>query len=189
MGTARVPEAADIEKGNAALKEKLTAAAETAIHASLPKEFRIIEGASMTTPGKRVVADIADMQGNFSIFQELTVKAIAFREADPRERELSLMRREKGADMTFATSTVTYGAPTADFTKGILRVPVAFRGSVIRPVDTAALAREIAGKSSDNARLLLLKIPGLEQAEMAISPPWARFRMPPRVERIHIDAE
>lgn len=188
VGRAAVPTSSDIEKGKAVVVERLTAATKTALYSQLPKGFRIVDGASRLVFGKQSISQIADASGNFTIFMEATMRAIAFKDVELEERLVVRMRKEKGSEYAFATSTLVYGTPVVDFEKGILRVPLSFGSSIVKPIDTDGVLQMVAGKSVANTRLLLLGLPGLEKATISLSPPWV-FRLPPRASRILLDVE
>ncbi len=186
VGLLSVPTKDDIANAKKETAAKLEAALINVLSIDMPADFKILEGSREFRVKRETVTEEADAAGNFSITTEGAVRAIAFREAAVLSAMREKMRKELGETREFFEYTLEYADARANFDAGSLAFTLTLKGSVIQPIDAAALMERIRGLSEGELRAALLVVPGLERADIAFSVFWAR-RVPKNENRITID--
>ncbi|MDO8504819.1 MAG: hypothetical protein Q7S36_03120 [Candidatus Liptonbacteria bacterium] len=188
IGVKAVPTEADILSAKVKTTEMLKAFFDAGIFQGIPKEFTVVDGASALDITKLTANIATDDKGNFSIFGEAKFSAIGFREADLKELLLS---KAEGivANASFEKlEPFKYSNLKADFQNGKLQFTVDSEGVVTQAFDKDSFVSLILGKSDDEARSIISKIPELSQSNLFLRPFWLRS-IPTEPGRVKIEVQ
>jgi len=173
VGETAYPHDADLAEAKKTLTETLERSMEDLMRAQIPREFKIIDGATKFTLSNIDINTALNESGQFAVFGEGEMTMTAFREDDL----LSLFheRAEKEAEVDFDVReySLTYGAG-ALASAGNLIVPVEYTGTLTRSVDPVAIKNLIAGKAESELRSLIFSLPGIQSAHISLWPFWVR---------------
>lgn len=186
VGTLSVPTSGDITKAKKEVVAKLEAALVGVVATEIPADFKMLEGSREFRVRRETVTEEADAAGNFSVTTEGVMRAIAFRETAVVAAMKEKMRKELGETREFLDYTLEYAEPRTNFDTGSLSFTLAFKSSVVQPIDEANIQARIRGMHEEDLRAALLAVPGLERADIAFSLFWVR-RVPKNQNRITID--
>jgi len=176
----------DIAKAKSAARENLTANLVATLVSQLPAGYKIIESPTTTQFAflKEEFKSEVNDKGEFNLFAEGEIKAVAFSEeallADFKQK----IRQEKSQDFNFKSRQLQYNVNRVDWNKGELELAVNFQAALEAPIAEAELKKKLAGKSEGELKALILTMPGLEGLTASIKPFWRRTL--PRAEKIEI---
>lgn len=175
IGEVAFPTDEDIKKAKEETLKKLQDSIKTLILAQLPRDFKVIDGATdFKILNQKILSDV-DASGNFSIFTEAEMTLLAFQEKDLIELIKSKMKNQLGNDFEFKEIiAINYGAPLLDIKAGKMNFPIDFKAIASRNIDVELLKARIVGQSEQDLKVLLFALPGLENAKISLWPFWVR---------------
>jgi hypothetical protein len=185
IGEITYPTSDDIKEAKAKIKETLKQALDVAASTQIAKEFKILDDAKDFRVTEQKIDEEADNQGQFGIFAEAKLTAIAFKTEDLEALLTKRARQENGEDYDIRSFNLEYGLARADFVKGILTFPVKYKATLVKHTDINDLKSKILGKSENELKLTIFALPGLKSATVSLWPFWVK-KVPNSVEKIKI---
>jgi len=171
VGIRPTPTASDISSAKDKVTKTLKSIFGSGLFEAVPQGFKILDGATSMSISKLAVDTATDPQGKFSVMGEAKLTAIGFREEDIKS--WLLLRAQKSDPSTsFRSVNPSYSAISPDFTRGTLKLIVASEGVLTPSFDADSFRNMVAGKSGDEARALILKIPELADGKLSLWPFW-----------------
>lgn len=172
VGVRPTPTAADI----ASAKDKTTKILKSIFGSGLfnsgSEDLKILDGATSLNISKLTVDPASDAQGNFSVLGEATLSAVGFREADVK-KWLIIKAQKSDPNASFKSEpNLNYSAVQPDFTRGSLKFTVTSDGLITPSFDANSFRDMVLGKTSAEARALILKIPELGDGKLSLWPFW-----------------
>lgn len=187
VGEAPVATDSDIRKAKDDSRLKADEALTAAIVATMPNDFKIVDGATEFVVLKQTVSDDLDSANNFSVTTDARMSVVVFREADIVDMMREKMRAELGQTYDFKDSTITYERARADMKTGNIILPIKVAAVALQPIDAEVLRQRILGQTEDDLRVLLSSLPGVgEGSSVSFWPFWVK-KVPERVSRVKID--
>lgn len=187
VGIKPVPTTADITSAKAKTSDLLKAAFDAGFFAGIPKDFKILDGASNLQVTKLTVDTNTDKDGNFTILGEAKLTALGFREVDLGSL-LEAKAKMGDPNASFASLNLEYSNVKPDFSKSVLSMSVKSDGIVVPAFDAEAFKDTILGKTGVEARDLLSRVPELSDGKVNLSPFWLS-RIPQSASRVKVTVE
>ncbi|MEK7608273.1 MAG: hypothetical protein AAB495_01710 [Patescibacteria group bacterium] len=184
FGDRAVPTEEDISKARDRIQEIFTSTFRSTFLGSIPKDLKLLDGATSFEIAKFTVNRTTDDQGNFTVTAKGSFKAIVFREQDI----ISILEagaRKSYPDLSIKDSSLVYTAVNPDFSKKELSFSLSAQTSLVPTFDKDLFTKSIVGKDADEAKGIVQKLPELGDAKLSIWPSWAG-RLPDTVERVEI---
>jgi hypothetical protein len=151
---------------------------------------RAIDGSQTQTAGDATATPAVDAEGvNGSLTVHITYTELAIKQADLKTLLSTLATKQAGAenqvyDNGFDSARVT-AVPSASDSSAVKSFKLTADAYGGAKIDTAALAKKIAGKRFSDASDLLNAQPGVQKVDTIMTPPWAG-NLPSRVKQIQI---
>ncbi len=186
VGKKQGPTALDIQaaKDNVAGILKYALTSTSSLLTNLPKDYKILDGATDFAITKLSVNENTDASGNFSVFGEATIVAIGFREADLRGLLLA-SAVEQNPNSEFKELTLHYSNLKPDFKNGSESFTVAAEGTLVPKFAADDFKKEILGKGLVEVRSLVSGIAGLAEVRISFLPTWLST-VPSNPDRVKI---
>lgn len=187
IGDRPVPTEDDIAKAKAKVSEILLGAFKATFLGTIPQDMKVIDGATSFEITKLTVNRTADADGNFSVIASASFKAMAFRESDI----LSVLEshvQDSYPGLSLKSQSLEYANAKVDFAKKELTFSLSVPAVLTPPLVAEVFAGEIAGKTSQEARSIIQKLPELGDAKLSLWPAWLN-RLPEDKRRIMITVE
>lgn len=173
IGEAAYPTNDDINQAKSAAAQQLEDALKTTLVAQIPPEFKILDGAVQFKLMKQEVETQTDANKNFSVFTEGELRVLAFKEQSLKEALFAKGAKETNENFVNQNHQLTYtGTATADSAVNQINFAVDFSGVFWPRIDIEELKRDVAGKSEDELRAMILSLPDIESAKVALWPFW-----------------
>ncbi len=175
IGETAYPTDGDIK----AAKAKITAVLKETLIAQIASQttsgFMVAKGSEQVLLTKTEVNPQVNAQGEFSLFAEAELKAIAFKESDllgylTAKMKSELNAKEPGAYYVFKETKFAYDIPKVDFAALKMSLPVDFKGIAEEPISIDALRGKVMGKSEQELKIILFAISGIDSATVALWP-------------------
>ena len=184
IGVRSVPTASDISLAKS--KATATLLAEKSL-VKIDSDLKVLDGATNLNVTKLVVDSAAGEDGNFFVHGDAALTVIGFRESDVKSW---LLLKAQKADPTasFRSLNPVYSNAQPDFTHGTLKFTVTSDGVVTPAFDSAAFKNLVAGKSSADAKALILEIPELADGKLSVWPIWLQS-LPTDPSKIKVTVE
>lgn len=161
----------DVLKAKSKTTEILKSSLSNNFLARRPEGIVIPDGASDIAVTKLTVKTATDTAGNFSVFGEASFRAIGFREADLRAL-LFASTGNAGKDLIFKNVKMEYRNVHPDFVKKELTLSVRTEGTATEAFSSEEFVNTIKGVSIDEARNIILSLPGIADATVSLWPQW-----------------
>jgi len=187
VGVRQVPTAADIAAAKTKTTELLKAAFGPNFLDTISGGLKIIDGASAFEVTKLAVDTNTDNDGNFSVLGQAKYTAIGFKEEDLRAA-LLMKARDEDPNASFESISFKYSKVQPDFKKGTLTFEIDSEGVVVPDFDPDAFRTSILGKSSNEVKEMILKLPELSDGKISLSPAWISA-VPASASRVKITVE
>jgi len=184
VGQKPVPTEEDIKNAKSKIVDILTTSLKNNFLANYPQDFKILDGASEINIARLSVNENMDANGNFSVFAEGNMRAVAFKEADIKSLLNSLATKDNPV-LVFGELKLDYSLVTADFKEGKLSFFLSAQG-VLKPDFSADdFKSKILSQKVEDVRLLIAGLQGLSDARVSVWPIWLR-RLPSRPNHIQV---
>lgn len=174
VGKKPVPVPEDISAG----KEKTIVDLKDGLQADLlakvaaaPGNYKILDGATNVNITKLNVNEGTDTKGNFTVFGEGNMEAIAFPEADIKSF-LTVLAQKDNVNNEFDDLKIYYGAAQANFRNGSETFSLKAQGTLKSIFSADDFKKKVLGQSVDNARISISGIVGLADARISVWPIW-----------------
>jgi len=174
IGEIAYPTDADARDAKAKAQTELENALKTTLLTQIPKEFKVLDGATRYRVLDQKVDAEAGQDGNFGVFTEAQMTIIGFKEEDMKMLLEKRAKRDNGEEFEVRSSQLEYGLARADFDKGVLSFPVNYKAVLARRIDTDELRKNILGKSESELKLTVFALPGLKSATISLWPFWVQ---------------
>ncbi len=188
VGEAAYPTDDDVKSAKAKIAEVLRNSLMGQLASKAGKDYIIVPGSAQLVVTKTSVSTQVNTKGEFSLFAEAELKAIAFKESDLIGYFASLMKEKLGNPAySFKETRVAYDSPKPDFATQKLVVSVDFKGVAELPIDIALVRGKVAGKSLTELKIVLFAVPGIDSSVVTLRPGYVR-RVPgaPTVSNVSI---
>jgi hypothetical protein len=170
IGEIAYPTDEDARSAKAKAQSELENALKTKLLTQIPKEFKILDGATRYRVLEQKVDAEADQDGKFGVFTEAQMTIIGFKEDDVKMLLEKRAKRDNGEEFEVRSSELGYGLARADFDKGVLSFPVDYKSVLAKRIDVDELRRNILGKSESELKLTVFALPGLKSATISLWP-------------------
>lgn len=188
VGEMAYPTDSDIKKAKESARASLEDSLKALLITQIPKEFKVVDGAtSYSVISQKVDADAGE-DGQFGIFSEAQITAIAFKESDVGDLLAKRVIHDAGDNFEVKNHTLEYGLARIDFEKGKLTFPVNFNAVLAEKVDVGGLRSKLAGKSKNELQSSLSGLPGIESVTVSLWPIWVK-RVPVSSDKIKVTVE
>jgi len=188
-GKTKIVTAGDIQRATQDISQFAFEALRKDLSNSVPPNFILLEKGGLRWSVSSLTPDVktGDAADTFNIKIRAEADALIFDETQVAE-----MAREELADKVnlqmfprpnFSFAYTPVG--NADFVKGTMSLKVDGAIDVSKSLDVKNLKANLAGKNDSEVRRILLAIPGITEAKVAMWPVWVR-RMPDSADRINI---
>ncbi len=185
VGQVAYPSSADLKEAEAAIAETLRSSMHELVHAQLPSDFKVVEGAETFKLISTKIDSQASTEGKFALFSEGELSLMAFREKDVVAMLSDRIKTESGGvDFLVKQYSAVYEKGAFD-AKGRFSVPISYEAELARTIDLAAVKSKIRGRGESELRSLIFSLPGLESAKISLWPFWVR-RVPQDDDKIRI---
>ena len=188
VGEAAYPTEKDIseakEKTVKTLEESLTAF----ILSQIPKDFKIIDGASRFNVIKEIVNEEVDEKGNFSATVEAESKIIVFKESDLLKLLGESAKQVLGADFEVKNYELKYLSGQPDFENGKLQFVIDYKGIFWRPIDVESFKNSILKKKENELKMAIFSLAGVDKATVSFWPFWVKA-VPENIKKIKTEIE
>lgn len=174
IGEIAYPTENDIKKAKAGVQDTLETNLKTALLPQIPKEFKLLDGATKYQVLDQKADGEADAGGLFGIFSEAKITAIAFKEDDLKMLLEKRAKRDNGEEFDIRSFSLEYGLTRADFDRGLLSFPVIYKVLLARHIDASVLKKELLGKSETELKSKVFALPGLKTATISLWPFWVK---------------
>lgn len=196
-GIQSYPKSEDIAAAKKNAEKAIRDALQGSFAVSVPSEFTILDGSSRFEITRSEPIPAPDSSGNYIYFVEAKEDRIAVRSSDILNLMVSKAAAEKavaepGAEFVAKNTDLKFDYKSSNIGKdGALRgvtLSVIFKGDFVRKVDLNDLRGKIAGKSENDLKTLVLSVPGIESAKIALWPFWVKT-VPVSLNKITISAD
>jgi len=167
-----VPTDQDIAAGQTKLHQALEANLKIVIFSRLPKDFKVLDGASEFKVIKKEIKKEVDQNNNFSIFAEAQMKLLTFREKDLKDVLFNQLKSQlsKG-DYEMATFQIEYGTSRSDFEKGKMSFPIQGQITFQNKIEAGIIQQQARGQNEQQLKTnLIYNLLGLEKAQLSFWP-------------------
>ncbi len=188
IGEVAYPTSEDIAQARSKAGDELEGGLKAALLTQIPQEFKVLDGATEYEVLEQAIDEEADENGEFGIFTEAKMTAVAFKEEDLQELLALRAKRDNGEDFDIRSSEIEFGLARVDFGKGILSFPVDFKAVLAKRIDIDDLQSRILGKSETELKTAVFSLPGLESATISLWPFWVKT-VPTNPDKINITVE
>ncbi len=189
VGEAQIATNDDIVKAKADSSRTLESSIRTTLASQIPNDFKVLDGSSKFTITKQTIDEVGDADGNFSIFTEGEVAAMAFQEKDVLLLLVSKISTQEEFDYQVRHLELNYELSDAsDPYSGKITIGVNYRGELSRTIDEKTLLQNVRGQSEDGLKGIVAAISGVESAEVSLWPFWVR-KVPDNLEKIKLTVE
>lgn len=175
VGEVAIPTAQDIADVKAKIRQALETNLKTAIFSQLPRDFKVLDGASEFKILKEEVKKEVDKKNNFSVFGEAQMKLLVFREKDLKDILFNQLKSQLASgDYEAVDFSLEYGIGRSDFEKGVMSFPVKGQITFQNKTDLELLRQQAKGKNEQELKVLVFALPGLEKAQLSFWPIYAK---------------
>ncbi|OGZ53329.1 MAG: hypothetical protein A3B25_03785 [Candidatus Ryanbacteria bacterium RIFCSPLOWO2_01_FULL_48_26] len=187
VGQKAVPTAADIQAAKDKTASILKTSLEFKLNSDITSDFKQFDSVREFRITKLSVNESTDENGNFSVLGEAKISTIGFREADIREF-LKSIAIAGDTTLTLEDLMIEYRVTKADVPGGKLSFSTVASGTVTTDFSSDGFREELAGRTIEEARFRVSKLPGLSDAKISVWPIWLRH-VPSDVKRIKISVD
>ncbi len=188
VGEASYPTEKDISEAKEKTAKTLEESLMTFILSQIPKDFKIIDGASRFNTVKEIINEEVDEKGNFSATLEADAKIIVFKESDLLKLTGELAKQVLGADFEARNYELKYLSAKPDFENGKLQLAIDYKGIFWRPIDGESLKNSILNKKENELKMAIFSLTGVEKATVSFWPFWVKT-VPKNIKRVKIEIE
>ncbi len=189
-GNGPYPTADDIAKARSQAEQKFQEILVSSLADNLGSDFQIVDGgARIATTSERVNAAL-DSQGQFSVYIEGSLQALAFRTSDVRQLLASMAsgKLDDPAAYDATNETLAYRSAQTDWKKGTMMLPLDYTTTFVHRIDAGAITNGIAGKGEIDLKTYILGVPGVEKVTVVFWPFWVSSA-PKNINRIHVTVQ
>ena len=172
VGQRPVPTANDITKAREKALADVRTNLEMMAKSEVAKGFKLLEDASQFKVIKERVSDDVDESGQFSMFIDAELTAVALKEVDLKNLMKERLKQDLGATYDIKSDDLKYGLASLALDKGRVTLEMDYKAVVEQPVDTAKLAGVLKGKSNQDLWATVKALPGLDKANVSLWPFW-----------------
>ncbi len=184
IGERAVPTEADIKAATERTEEILRTGLRSNFLTVRPEGFVVPEDAVDISITRLIVKKETDEQGNFTVFGEAQLRALAFRESDIRSLLGEIAGREH-PETKFQNLSLAYESARSNFASGELTFTVKAQGVLTAQFGAEEFRAKILGEKVGTVRALILALPGVADGKVYLQPFWLS-RIPSRSERVHM---
>ncbi len=188
IGEVAFPTDADVRAGSAQISENIKKTLTDKIAEQIPKDFKIIDGATKFNLTKLDVSTQTDEKKNYSVAAEAQTSVIAFKEADLLAVLETRIENDLKEDYLIKSFEIAYGKARADFVVGRLSFPIKFDAIISRTINAEELKEKVKGMAEPALRSLIYALPEVKSAEISLWPFWVS-RVPSAIGRIKITVD
>ncbi len=178
---AKVTSDGDVDHAKSQITTLLENSFRAAVLASVKgKELTVIDGASSVSVDNITVDRTLDSAGNFNVFVDAHLQALAFREADLKSLLLGIAAGQQAANgpqpaaWDFRTVTLSYSDVKPSLSSGSMQMNVHVEGVIVPAVDAQEIAASVAGKKNGEAAATLKALPGVDEVSVSGGALWNR---------------
>jgi hypothetical protein len=172
VGQKPTPTANDIKKAREKALADVRANLEMMAKSELAKGFKLLEDASQFKVIKERVSEDVDESGQFSMFIDAELTAVAFQETDLRGLMKEKLKQDLGATYDVKSDDLKYDLASLALEKGRVGLEMDYKAVVEQPVDSNKLADTLKGKPSKELWAAVKALPGLDKANVSLWPFW-----------------
>ena len=187
VGQKAVPTTADIQTAKDKTEDILKTSLDFKLTSDIPSDFKQFDSAREFKITKLSVNESTDEKGNFSVLGEAKISTVGFREADMREF-LKSIAVAGDTTLTLENLSIEYRAIKANISGGKLSFSVAASGTVTTDFSPDDFRAKLAGRTIEEARFAVSKLPGLSDAKISVWPMWLRH-VPSDAKRIKVSLD
>jgi hypothetical protein len=187
IGQKATPTKSDLAAAQVKTTQLLKDAMKGALANNHPADLKVLDGASDAQVTKVVVNKDTDAQGNFSVFAQGTLKALAFREGDVK-LFLSALSLKDQPGTQLGDLELQYTQAKSDIVHGKMAISLKAQGTVKQALSLDDLKNSITGKKVSDVRAVIAKVPGLGDAKISLWPFWLQS-LPSESQKIQIEAQ
>lgn len=188
IGERAVAGAPDLERGKGQLKEILNGSAESELAVLMKDSFKLFPEAKSFTLGAVDVRPDPSDKNSFRLFGDGVLRAVTFDEQELVGAISLHLKPNGGVNLVLATSSISYGKPTVDLSRGTVSVTATGTVTFRESFDTEAFRTKVLGLREDNLRKAVSAIPGVERASVALDPFWVTS-VPENAGRVTVTVE
>ncbi len=185
-GIAQVPTEEDMAKAEEEIKGLLQSALESQIVIAYSENFKVLDGTLEFEITEMDVSDLADDDGNFSVFAEGQARTFVFEEEALKSALIEKNTSPLDFDFRIIESELKYSEPEVDWDGE--SVTFGIQGSfVVEPdVNEDSLKSQLVGQTEAMIKPVIFSIPNLEKARISLWPFWVK-KVPENPKKINID--
>ena len=188
IGEIAFPTEDDIKSAKNSAQKTLEDSLKVTLFAQIPKEFKVLDGATRYKAVEQKIDEEADQSSSFGVFTEAQLTAIAFKEEDMKSLLTRRAQHDNGEDFDVRSYELSYELPRADFDKGVLTFPVNFKSVLAKHIDIEELRTKLLSKSESDLKSIVLSLPGLDRATISLWPFWVKS-VPSNPAKVEIKVE
>jgi len=157
------------------------------ILAQLPKEFKLLDGATRFKILKQEIDYEASQDDKFSIFTEAETTITVFREEDLLSLLNSKLKDKVGDGLEMKEYKLEYNSLKLD-SEDNLSFEADYETILAKPIDVDLIKKRIAGKSEPDLKAAIFSVSGLESVQLLLWPFWVN-RVPRDLDKINITVD
>lgn len=190
VGEAKIATEEDIAKAKSESARTLESSIRTLLASQIPADFKVLDGTAKFSITKQTIDDVGDKDGNFSIFTEGEIAAMAFQEKDILTLLVNKIKAEEELEYQVADRELIYEAVEAgDPLSGKITININYRAQLSRVIDQKSLLQNVRGQSLEGARGILKNTDGVSnQSSVSLWPVWVD-KVPQNLEKIELILE
>ncbi len=188
VGERAYPTDDDIAKSKSAVAVAIESSAKATALQKIPADFKAIDNGVQFRITKQMVNTDVNEAGMFTVFGEGEMSVMAFRESDVLQALAERSAKEIGQTYIKKSAELNYGIPKLDLTLGKMSLPIDYKSVLAPMIKIDELKGRIMSTSERELKALLLAMPGLESATVALWPFWVRS-VPDGNDKIMVNVE
>ena len=188
IGEMAYPTSDDIKKGTVEANANLESDLKAVLMTQIPKEFKIIDGATRFKIIDQKIDKEADETGNFGISSTAQLSVVAFEQETLNSLLTKRAQKDNSDDFDVRSSTLDYGLIRVDFDRGLMSFPVDFKATLVKKINIEELKSKLLGKSEIDLKSTILGLNGVKSATISLWPFWVKH-VPDSIDRIEIKVE
>ncbi|MAF79769.1 hypothetical protein CL629_01685 [bacterium] len=190
VGVQRVPTDADLEVATETITDSLLDSLEGELAILMSDSFKVFDDTTLFQIVREEVYPPSPGEEMFSVFVEGQLQQFVFREDDLEEALVGRAKESLTEDVSFNVDdfSVEFTDLSVDLSAERLQFGVEGEAVFIADIDSSGLTAELLGKSSEDVKKEIFKLPGLDRARVSLWPFWVK-KVPGKEGKVTIEVE
>lgn len=194
IGLAGYPTADDIKRHEPDAIKSLKDNIDSFLYSGISPSFKVIDGSEQFNILKETISDIADKDGNFSIFIDAQSSVVVFKESDMVElmRDLANKTLNPNGDQShnfdIKDYKIDYGTGRPDLYQGQMSFAPTFSGTFWQSISADSFKQRALSKNESELKSLVDSLANVQKATVSFWPFWVKS-VPGDPNRVKVEVE